>query len=243
MHHIVLERWSRGASGLHRLDPRAKIVPLLALLAALATARRALPEFSAAVFLMLCAALLAARIPLFAALARAALVLPFAAVFAAVCWLSGDPARGVALALKSYLSALAVLTVVATTPLPVLLRGLELLRVPLFLLTVAQFLYRYLFVISEEAQHMSKAAAARGTPARPLASGGARFRAAAGALAVLFARSYGRAQDVHRAMLARGFTGRLHPLFDLHFRPADAVFAALASLAPVAARFAMERIV
>jgi cobalt/nickel transport system permease protein len=60
---------------------------------------------------------------------------------------------------------------------------------------------------------------------------------------VLFARSYGRAQDVHRAMLARGFTGRLHPLFDLHFRPADAVFAALASLAPVAARLAMERIV
>ena len=49
MHHIVLDRWSRGASPLHRLDPRAKIVPLLALLAALATARHALPEFPAPV--------------------------------------------------------------------------------------------------------------------------------------------------------------------------------------------------
>jgi cobalt/nickel transport system permease protein len=226
---------------LHRLDPRAKIVPLLALLAALATARHALPEFAGLVFAMLCAALLAARIPLLAALARAALVLPFAAVFAAVCWASGDPARGLALALKSYLSALAALTVVATTPLATLLSGLERLGAPLFFLNVAQFLYRYLFVISEEAQHMRKAAASRGTPERTLASGGARFRAAAGALAVLFARSYGRARDVHSAMLARGFTGRLRPLFDLRFGAADAAFLALASLAPVAARVALER--
>jgi len=225
---------------MHRLDPRAKIVPLLALLAALATARHALPEFSALVFAMLCGSLLAARVPLFAALARAALVLPFAAVFAAACWLSGDPARGLALALKSYLSALAVLTVVATTPLPALLSGLERMRAPLFFLNVAQFLYRYLFVISEEAQHMRKAAASRGTPERRLASAGARFRAAAGALAVLFARSYARAQDLHRAMLARGFAGRLPAHFDLRFRFADAAFLAFASLAPLAARIAVE---
>jgi len=242
LHHIVLDRWSRGTSALHRRDPRAKIVPLLVFLAALATARSALPEYSAALFLLLSAALLIARIPLLAALARAALVLPLAAVLAGACWLSGDPARGAAVALKSYLSALAVLTVVATTPLPALLRGLELMRVPLFLLTVTQFLYRYLFVVSEEAQHMSKAAAARGTPVRPMASVASRFRAAAGALAVLFARSHGRAQDVHRAMLARGFSGRLHTLFELRFGPADAVFAALASLAPVAARLAAGRI-
>ena len=55
-----------------------------------------------------------------------------------------------------------MLLVVSTTPLPVLLRGLEMTGAPRFLLMVAQFLYRYLFVISEEAQHMSKAAASRG---------------------------------------------------------------------------------
>jgi cobalt/nickel transport system permease protein len=243
LHHIVLERWSRGASALHRRDPRAKIIALLVFLTALATSRHALPELAAILFILVCGALLLARIPLLAALARAALVLPFAAAFAAVCWLSGDPARGAAMALKSYLSALAVLTVVATTPLPVLLRGLELMRVPLFLLTVAQFLYRYLFVISEEAQHMSKAAAARGASDRRRPSYKLRFRAAASALAVLFARSYERAQDVHRAMLARGFNGRLQPLFDLKFRAPDAAFVALASLAPIAARLAVERFV
>ena len=91
-------------------------------------------------------------------------MLPFTAVFAAVSWLAGDPARGAALVLKSYLSALAVLLLVSTTPLPVLLRGFEIAGAPRFLLMVAQFLYRYLFVISEEAQHMRKAAAWRAAP-------------------------------------------------------------------------------
>ncbi len=239
MHHLVLERWSRGASAIHRLDPRAKIVPLLVFLATLATSHRALPIVAALLFALLCVVLLTARIPVLAAMARATIALPFAAVFAAACWISGDPARGVALTAKSYLSALAVVTAVASTPLPSLLRGLELLGAPLILLTIAQFLYRYLFVISEEAQHMRKAAAARGGAAGGWQ--GVQFRAAAGALAVLFARSYGQARDIHNAMLARGFTGRLLPLSELRFGTRDAVFAALASVAVIAARFAAER--
>ena len=143
--------------------------------------------------------------------------------------------------MKSYVSALAVLTVVATTPLPALLRGLELMRAPRFLLMVAQFLYRYLFVISEEAQHMRKAAA-RGASVGGLASSGTRFRAAAGALAVLFARSYARAGGGSASGHARtGFHGRFQPLTALRFRAADGAFLILASAAPVAARLVLER--
>jgi cobalt/nickel transport system permease protein len=228
---------------MHRLDARAKIVPLLVFLIALSTSHRALPQLAALFFALLCGFLLAARIPVLAAMARATIALPFAAVFAGACWISGDPARGAALTVKSYLSALAVVTAVASTPLPALLRGLELLGAPLILLTVAQFLYRYLFVISEEAQHMRKAAAARGggsvgTARRPA---GARFGAAAGALAVLFARSYGQARDIHNAMLARGFTGRFLPLTEPRFGRRDAAFAVLACIAAIAARAAAER--
>ena len=240
MHHVVLERWSRGASALHRRDPRAKLAALLVFLVVVATAHRALPALAAALLVLLSAAVVGAGIPLAGALGRAALVLPFTAVFGAACWLAGDPARGLALVLKSYLSALAVLLVVSTTSLPVLLRGLETAGAPRYLLMVAQFLYRYLFVISEEAQHMSKAAASRGATLRGLAAR-ARFCAAAGALAVLFARSYGRAGDIHRAMLARSFPGHFLTLDALRFRRGDAVFLVLASLAPVAARAAVER--
>ena len=241
MYHAVLERWSQRTGPAHRRDPRAKIVALLVFLVALATAHRNLPGLSAAFLFLLAGALAWARIPLAGALARAALVLPFTAVFALVCWLAGDPARGLSLVAKSYLSALAVLFVVSTTPFPSLLRGLEMTAVPRFLLLVAQFLYRYLFVIGDEAQQMRTAAAARGATARQWAAGGARFRAAGGALAVLFARSYGRAAQIHRAMLSRGFLGHFQALEPPRFRSSDAAFAAIASLAPILVRLALER--
>jgi len=242
VHHVVLDQWSRGASPLHRRDPRVKIVALLVFLVVLATAHRSLPLLAAGMFVLLGGTLLWARVPLGGALARASLVLPFTLVFAAASWTAGDPGRGATLVMKSYLSALAALVVVSTTPLPVLLRGVEMLGAPRFLLMVAQFLYRYLFVISEEAQHMRKASASRGGSVRAAASRNGRFRAAAGALAVLFARSYQQAGEIHRAMLSRGFQGRFHPLASPHFHAADIVFLVLASAAPVMLRLVMERL-
>jgi cobalt/nickel transport system permease protein len=242
VHHVTLDRWSRGASPLHRRDPRVKIAAVIVFLIVLATAHRELIWLCAALFVMLCLAARLARLPLAGALARAAVVLPFTAVFAGVSWLAGDPARGAALVMKSYLSALAVLLLVSTTPLPALLRGFEMTGAPRFLLMVAQFLYRYLFVISEEAQHMRKAALSRGATVGGLAGNAARFRAAAGALAVLFARSYARAEEIHRAMLARSFPGYFRPLAELHFHRSDIVFLALGVLTPVVLRIVIERV-
>ncbi len=226
---------------MHRRDPRAKIAALLVFLVVLATARTGLLWLSAGFFLLLAAGLVWARLPVIAVLGRAAVVLPFTLVFVLVCWIGGDPGRGLSLAVKSYLSAVAVLLVISTTPLPALLRGLESAGVPSFLLLVVQFLYRYLFVIAEEAQHMGKAAAARGASARQWRAGSAAFRAAAGALAVLFARAYSRAEQIHCAMLSRGFEGRFRTLEPARFRRSDAVFAVLASAAPIALRIAAER--
>jgi cobalt/nickel transport system permease protein len=237
LHHVVLERWSRRASALHRRDPRAKIAALLILLVVVATTRQAFALCGAAYLALLMAVLLWARLPLWSALARAAVVLPFTLVFAFITILAGDPGRAGMLLGKSYLSALAVLALVSTTPLPQLLRGLEMLGVPRFLLMVAQFLYRYLFVISEEAQHMRVAAASRGSAAAPRR---ARFRAAAGALAVLFARSYARAEAIHRAMAARGFQGRFRLLSVPHFRWADGLFLLASAAVPIAVRLALE---
>ncbi|HLK50672.1 MAG TPA: energy-coupling factor transporter transmembrane component T [Bryobacteraceae bacterium] len=242
MHHRILERWSRGTSPIHGLDPRAKIAALLVFLIVLATAHRSLALLSAGLFLLLAGGVFRARLPLWAVIERAALVLPFSLVFAIISWAAGDPARGLSLLAKSYLSALAVLLVVATTPLPSLLSGLEQAGVPRFLLLVGQFLYRYLFVIVEEAQCMRAAAAARAGSARAWLAGTARFGAAAGALAVLFARSYGRAEHIHRAMLARGFQGNFQKLERNSFRMSDAGFALTASLAVVALRLAAERL-
>jgi cobalt/nickel transport system permease protein len=227
LHHVLLDQWSQGASPLHRRDARAKILTVLVFLVVLATTRADAVAVLATYAVLLAAAILIAGLPLGGLLLRAMVVLPFSLTFALISWLAGEPLRGLALVEKSYLSTVAVLLLAGTTPLPLLLGGLERLGTPRLLVLVAQFLYRYLFVLSEQAQHMRLAAACRdGGAGRRRRS---RFRAATGSLAVLFARSFERAEGIHRAMQARGFSERFSLFRAARFGAADGVFVLLVS--------------
>ncbi|MEO8027291.1 MAG: energy-coupling factor transporter transmembrane component T [Bryobacteraceae bacterium] len=240
MHHVLVEQWSRGRSWLHRRDARAKLASLAVVLIAIGTIRIGAHVALAAYFALLLAATVAARLPVTSILLRAGTVLPFSGTFAVVSWLSGDPQRAIALVEKSYLSALAALILISTTPLPKLFAGLESLGVPRLINLVVQFLYRYLFVISEQAQHMRLASRCRGGGHGGFrAANQNRFQAAAGALAVLFARSYGRAEGVHRAMLARGFAGHFPLLAPARLSLADGGFFLSALAAAVLVRFVL----
>ncbi len=188
-----------------------------------ATTPPSAPSAAAGYAVLLAAAIAFSHLPPLGLLARAAIVLPFSATFAGISWLGGDPQRAAALLVKSYLSAAAVLLLVATTPLERLVRGMEAFGAPRLIVLVTQFLYRYLFVISEQAQHMRAAAACRAP--RGIGFG---FRAAAGAVGVLFARSYARAEGIHRAMLSRGFEGRFPAVALARPSAADVLFLVLA---------------
>lgn len=222
MRHVQLEQLARRESYLHSIDPRAKIPALGIFLVALGTA----PVVGFAPFLgfacILLAGAISAQLPVRFLIARAAAVLPFSLTFAVISWISGDNQRAVSMAVKSYLSALAVLLLIGSTPLPDLLRGLESMYVPRILLTIVQFLYRYLFVVVEQAARMSLAAKCRGGGI--YADRKSMFRRAAGALSVLFARSYGRAEGIHHSMLARGFNGQLPVMSASAFGWMDGIF-------------------
>ena len=222
MHHVLLDQWSQQTSPLHARDPRAKIIALGVFLVTLATTR---PDAALTLTLdaaLLLAGILIAGLPVGGLLLRATTILPFSLTFGAISWATGDRLRAIGLVEKSYLSTVAVLLLVGVTPLPALLNGLGSLGTPRLLVLVAQFLYRYLFVISEQAQHTRLAVACRqGSPGEHRRL---RFRAAAGALATLFVRSYARAEGIHRAMLARGFAGGFKPLRPLRFGAADGIF-------------------
>jgi cobalt/nickel transport system permease protein len=222
LRHVQLEQLARRTNYLHSIDPRAKIPAVGIFLIALGT----VPQANAAAFLGFTCILLAtavlARLPFRFLIVRASAVLPFSLTFALISWLSGDTERALSLAVKSYLSALAVLLLIGTTPLPDLLRGLESMYVPRTLLTVVQFLYRYLFVVVEQATRMSLAAQCRGGGL--YADRKSMFKRAAGVLSVLFARSYGRAEGIHHSMLARGFNGQLPVIGASAFRWTDGLF-------------------
>lgn len=188
-----------------------KLLALLAVLVAVATTQPFGLVTASGFAALLGAGLLISRLPVTGVLARAAVVLPFTVTFAGIAWLAGEAGRAFALIAKPYLSALAVLLVVATTPMPALLAAASSLGVPRMLVLVLQFLYRYLFVVAEQAQHMWVAAQCRGAALRTSHRAG-RFRAASGTLAVLFARSYEKAEGIERSMLARCFDGRIRLL-------------------------------
>jgi cobalt/nickel transport system permease protein len=117
VHHLVIDRWSRGTSSLHQRDPRAKLAALLVFLIALSTTPPAAQAAFAAYAVVLILAATIARLPILGLAGRAALVLPFSATFALLTWWSGDSLRALALAEKSFLSGTAALLLVGTTPL------------------------------------------------------------------------------------------------------------------------------
>ncbi|HEV2202825.1 MAG TPA: energy-coupling factor transporter transmembrane component T [Bryobacteraceae bacterium] len=231
--HVNVERWSRGASALHCIDARAKLGALLVFLTAIATTSERTPGIYAGYFVLILVAITMGRLPIPAMLGRAALVLPFSAVFALVTWWAGDPAGALVLVAKSFLSVLAAITLAASTPWVRLLDALASLHVPRPLLLVIQFLYRYLFVVTDQAARMRLAASSR----QGAGNGWTRsFHAAAGAVGVLFARSWMRADGVYRAMLARGFTGHFAALAVTPFHRRDAVFLGVSAALAAAVR-------
>jgi cobalt/nickel transport system permease protein len=234
MHHVLVDQWGQRSSPLHARDPRAKLVVLLIFLVALATTAPDAFLTFAIYGALLVSGILIAGLPPAGLLLRSLGILPFSLAFGLITWLAGDAWRAVGLIEKSYLSTVAVLLLVGTTPLPRLLGGLEAMGTPRLLVLMAQFLYRYLFVISEQAQHIRVAASCRAGYSRTQRP--AKFRAAAGALAVLFARSYYRAEGVHRAMMSRAFTGRFALLNPLRFGWMDGLFACAAGALVVLAR-------
>ena len=94
VHHLVIDRWSRGSSSLHQRDPRAKLAALLVFLIVLSTTRPAAQCGFRAYAILLVIAANSARLPILGLAGRAALVLPFSATFALLTWWSGDSYAG-----------------------------------------------------------------------------------------------------------------------------------------------------
>jgi cobalt/nickel transport system permease protein len=146
-------------------------------------------------------------------LAQAAYVLPFSLAIAMVAFLRGNAAQAVFFLVRSYFSILSVLLVTRIVSTIDLLRAMERLGAPRFLIIVTEFLVRYLDVLRNEADAMRLAALCRGGAQSQLI--------AASSLGMLFVRSLERSTSIHTAMLARGFHGTLPRLHPMQWRIAD----------------------
>jgi len=215
--HGVLHR--PGDSPVHRLPPQLKIVAaFVAVLCVVATPREAFWAFGV-YLLAIVSVWWVARVPVRWFAARSLIELPFV-VLAVLLPLVGHGRRvdflGVAVSVegalagwnilaKGTLGVLVSLTLAATTAPHDLLLGMQRLRTPSVLITIATLMLRYGEVIVGEAQRMRIARISRGHDPRFLWQVGATARG----IGSLFIRSYERGERVHLAMVSRGWSGTM----------------------------------
>lgn len=134
--------------------------------------------------------------------------------------------RLVSIGLKSLTALQAALVLAATTPFTEILSALRTLRVPRLLASILGLMWRYLFVLVDEAQRLMRARTARsGKAEQPeYRSGGTvvwRAKVTGGMAGSLFLRSLDRSDRIYAAMLARGYDGESRNLAQARLRPLD----------------------
>lgn len=244
MHLNALDQYRPHHSPIHHLDPRLKVVVTVLFI----FSNVLLPDGAWLAFLLAWLSVLAinhlAGISSRALLTRSFIALPFAlAAISVIFSVPGKPLLAIGMGssvlviseagvmrfftilFRSWISVQAAIVLTFTTPFPDLIHALRHLRVPDILVAIISFMYRYLFVLSDETLRLLRAREARRAvaPARagtvtlsgrrnvPRAGGSLAWRArVAGNMAgQLFLRSYARSDRVYHAMLARGYQGHL----------------------------------
>jgi len=228
-----LDRLAGKDTAIHRVDPRAKVLATAVFIVCVVSFDR-YEVFGLVPFALFPVVLAAEADVPFGFLARLlAVASPFAllvGVFNPL--LDRDPlvvAGGVAIAggwlsyasiiLRFLLTVAAALVLTATTSFAGVCLALERFRVPDVLVTQFLLLYRYIFVLGDEALRMARARSLRAVGSR-----GMGLHVYAQMLGQLLLRTFARAQRVYLAMKCRGFDGRVRVARRLRLRAADVAF-------------------
>lgn len=237
MRHDFIDKYSRQISPVHSLEPRAKLIFSFALIIICVTTP---PEiwWAFIVYLAILAVIIAfARLPFKYVLTRSLIAAPFILVVAVCVPLMADkggtvyhlgpvpfPYAGLItlwnVSIKSFTSILCAIVLSSTTNFGDLMHGLERLHVPRFFTLVSAFMYRYLFIIVDQAERMKRARDSRNYRGRWIWHA----KVIGYMIASLFIRSQERAERVYQAMCARGFEGSFPRWNETTMHMADYIF-------------------
>lgn len=202
MQHHFIDRYSRLESPVHALPAGLKMAIACAMVGSVLAVPVRWWVFHAVAGMLLVCAAAASRIPAGFLLRRMLLLEPLVAGVAAMALLRSDGPRVFAAMMVRATLCLATMILLAnTTPFAEILRVLRRLRLPAMLITALAMMYRYLFIVIDEAQRMRRARLAR-----TYAPGRRRqWRLLATVVGGLFVRCTGRAERIYAAMRARGW--------------------------------------
>jgi len=237
MKHFFIDKYSEVKSSIRDLDARAKVIIFFALiLLCVTTPPKAFLVFGG-YYLILVTILIVSRIPFVFILKRTAVAIPFIIMIAAfIPFIEGGAGgsynlwgitlyqRGILIlfnvTVKALFGVAAVTLLVSTTPFDELMEGLKKLGVPKVFITIASFMYRYIFVVVDEAMRMKRARDSRNFEGKWIWQAGAIGHI----VATLFLRSYERGERVYSAMLSRGYDGEVKSLSEHSISQKDIMF-------------------
>ncbi|MBY9013822.1 MAG: cobalt ECF transporter T component CbiQ [Gammaproteobacteria bacterium] len=236
MHIHFLDPYHHRSSPVHHLDPRVKLLLALAFILTCALT----PPGAWPVYILLLAMVLSVEILSDLGISyvqkRSLLALPFIlAAFPVIFTIRGEPLasfsiaswtltvtqpgveRFISIALKSWISVQAAVVLAASTPFPALLAAMRAIHIPRLLVAIFGLMWRYLFVLTDEALRLMRARAARsGQSTAPGAKTGGslawRARVTGGMAGSLFLRALERSDRIYMAMVSRGYDGEVRTI-------------------------------
>ncbi|RJR42539.1 MAG: cobalt ECF transporter T component CbiQ [Desulfobacteraceae bacterium] len=229
----AMEAISNLDTPLHRLDPRAKVVTTLVFITCVVSFGRyevsALMPFFLYPFILLAVG----NLPVSYIAKRVLLVSPFAVLIGifnpvldteVLIRIGSLPISGgwisfISIIIRVLLTVGAALILIAATGFNSVCMALERMGVPRVFVMQLLFLYRYLFVLADEASRMMRARSLRSFQGK-----GMGIRVFGSMAGNLLLRTLDRAQRIHLSMLCRGFDGNIRLLKRMKLGWREAVF-------------------
>jgi cobalt/nickel transport system permease protein len=241
MKHSFIDQYSGLDSFVHHLDPRTKLLCSLAFILAVVLTPQGTWKVYAVYLLILLVLIWLSRLPVKYILQRSLVIFPFVIMIAifvpffkqgqvAASWDIGSwhiaiTYEGLAVLVnvivKSWLCILCLIVLSSSTKFEQLLHGMYRLRVPQVFVQITSFMYRYMFVLADQAMRMQMARDSRNYGLNRSNI----FKTMGNMIGMLFIRSYERAERIYAAMLSRGYSGEIVVVNQLRFRLPDAYFA------------------
>lgn len=245
MHVHFLDPYRARSSPVHAFDPRLKLVLVLIYIFTNALLPVGAWPVYMVMFALVLAAVILSELGVGYVLKRSALALPFVlAALPLLFTVPGKPLwsfslgawdlslsqpgleRFVSIALKSWISVQAAILLASTTPFPDLLLAMRAIKIPRLLVSVFGLMWRYLFVLVDEALRLLRARTARsGQSGQPgLKTGGTllwRARVTGGMAGSLFLRGIERSDRIYMAMVSRGYDGEVRVSSTPRIKPMD----------------------
>jgi cobalt/nickel transport system permease protein len=202
MRHDFLDRYSRLKSPIHRAPTVIKMFASLCLIASIVAVRFSHEWFFLLVALVLITVSAATTIPWSFIFGRLIMLEPFALGIAVMAlFQQNGTVVFLTIVVKSTLCLFTVILLSNTTPFADLLLALRRFRVQKLLVTILALMYRYLFVLIDEAERLTRAQSSRTFSDSRVQ----RWHTMASLIGQLFVRSTERAERIYAAMSARGW--------------------------------------